>query len=77
MMMKTKMYKSGQLLTIDGKVYRIKRARGVTGPCHYCDAWNECLERNAGNMRCVAATGIPADCYLQLIKPKSSNDGKN
>lgn len=63
------MYKSGQLLTIDGKVYRVKRARGVTGICHYCDAWNECSGFIVGPIRC---TDIPANCYLQLIKPKSS-----
>lgn len=73
-MMKTKMYKSGQLLTIDGKVYRVKRARGITGICHYCDAWNECLGLNAGNILCIDA---PVDCYLQLVKSKPSHNGKD
>lgn len=68
-MVKTKMYKPGQLLTINHRKYRVKRARSCTGVCHYCDAHDECLALDVGTILCVAA---PADCYLQLIKPKSS-----
>lgn len=63
------MYKPGQLLTINHIVYRVKRARSSVGICHNCDARDECLALDIGTILCVAA---PVDCYLQLIKPKSS-----
>ena len=66
---KIKMYKAGQLLTINHKVYRVKRARSSAGICLYCDAHIECFTRRVGSISC---TGTPSDCYLQLVKPKSS-----
>lgn len=64
-MAKIKMYKPGQLLTINGKVYRVKRVKRDEWPCQVCDAWNECWD----TMVCMHTR---SDCYLQLVTPKSS-----
>lgn len=69
MMKIKKMYKPGQLLTIRGRVYRVKRAKHYMNTCHMCDAGYECLALCDGSILC---TGTPGDCYLQLVKPKSS-----
>ena len=73
-----KMYKPGQLLTIGGKVYRIKREKGWAGICIPCDARKECfgLYRRTPSSDDILCHGTTPDCYLQLVKPKSSNDGK-
>lgn len=62
-MKKIKMYKPGQLLTINHKVYRIKRTTSILETCKFCDI------RNDGSILCK---NVPVDCYLQLVKPKSS-----
>lgn len=67
------MYKPGQLLTINHKVYRVKHTTNVLIVCKFCDARETCFTLCAG----VLCKNVPYDCYLQLIKPKSSNDGKN
>lgn len=82
-MAKVKMYKPGQLVTINGKVYRIKRAKRHEKEfprsfewetCYVCDAYNECFVLGTDTILC---TGIPANCYLQLVRPKFSSNGKN
>lgn len=62
------MYKPGQLLTINGRVYRVKR-RPKLYACSFCDAHNECLKLPYNGILC---TGTPYYCYLQLVVPKSS-----
>lgn len=79
--MKNKKYKAGQLLTINGKVYHVKRAKRYEKEfprsfewetCDVCDAHDECFALGTDTILC---TGIPANCYLQLVIPKSfSND---
>lgn len=63
------MYKPGQLLTIRGKVYRVKRKEEGINPCHACHVAGECFELSDGSILCI---GTPWDCYLQLVKPKFS-----
>lgn len=74
-MTKIKMYKPGQLLTINGKVYRIKRKKGLwAGICIPCDARKECFElyRRTPSRDDILCHGTTPDCYLQLVTPKSS-----
>ena len=67
---KIKMYKPGQLLTIDGKVYRVKRKENSWRyVCALCDAKNKCFRQPSNEIMCKST---PPDCYLQLVKPKSS-----
>ena len=72
--MKTKVkkkYKPGQLLTINGKVYRVKRAKQFQIPCLICNAKSKCI-LDGYEIMVILCTNAPADCYLQLVKPKSS-----
>jgi hypothetical protein len=79
MMKNKKIYKPGQLLTINGKVYRIKRAKRYEKEfprsfewetCYMCDVYNECLRSGTDTILCK---GIPSNCYLQLVIPKYSS----
>lgn len=61
------MWKPGQIVTIDGIVYRVKRNNKSNGTCEKCALsrgpfcmWNGSKEYL-----------LPADCYLTEIKPKS------
>lgn len=63
------MYKPGQLLTINHAVYRVIREEEDISPCCNCHAQGECFELGDGSILC---TGTPWNCYLQLVKPKSS-----
>ena len=62
------MYKPGQLLTIDGKVYRVKR-KHYWYSCFFCDARRICFTLDTCDILCKNA---PCDCYLQLVTPKFS-----
>lgn len=64
-----KQYKAGQLLTINGKVYRVKRTTEILTICISCNVKSECFRRPFNEMMCK---GVPGDCYLQLVVPKSS-----
>lgn len=65
-----KQYKAGQLLTIYGKVYRVKRKENSWRYiCALCNAKNECFRRPSDDIMCK---GTPPNCYLQLVVPKSS-----
>lgn len=65
-----KQYKAGQLLTICGKVYRVKRKKDSWPyTCTLCDVKNECFRRPFNDILCKSAL---LDCYLQLVVPKSS-----
>lgn len=66
-----KMYKPGQLLTIDGKVYRVKRIKHYHLTCIICDARQLCFKGFRDRLRSLCY-GTPANCYLQLVVPKSS-----
>lgn len=77
------MYKPGQLITINGKVYRIKRAKRYEkefprsfewDTCCVCDAYNECFTLGTDTILCI---DIPTNCYLQLVISKPSNNGKD
>lgn len=76
-MTKTKMYKPGQLLTIDGKVYRIKRNKSYHLTCTMCNARQLCLKSGREDRLRLLFYAIPINCYLQLVKPKRSNYGKD
>lgn len=64
-------WKPGQLVTINGIVYRVRKAK-VIGACIMCEFKHyepdvypcvNCMNFNVGLMQC--------DCYLEKIKPKS------
>lgn len=68
--MKTKNYKPGQLLTLEGRVYRVKRKKRLhMDTCYLCDAYYACLRQWIETPLCY---GTPTDCYLQLVVPKPS-----
>lgn len=59
------MWKPGQLVTIDGHVYRIRK----TTQLFVCD---ECShKRSILCMTCIIHTGF--GCYPELLTPKTSN----
>lgn len=61
------MWKPGQIVTIKGKRYRIKKSkRGWTECCSYCQISNMC------DTLCKKPTQkLPDDCYLKELHPKS------
>ena len=65
-MTKIKMYKPGQLLTIRGRVYRVKRAKHYSEVCGLCDARYICFK-----LYKALCIHTPPICYLQLVVPKS------
>jgi hypothetical protein len=76
------MWKPGQLVTINGRVYRVKRTRRFSGlvVCEIqCDIWLDnrlrcpVYKKEVCQRICFSASGLmPEDCYLVRIKPKSS-----
>lgn len=66
------MWKAGQIVTIEGKKYRIKR--------HYPDDWKQCAKcaflkapfYGVCSNLCIfdASKKVPKDCYFELIPPK-------
>lgn len=71
-MMKIKTYKPGQIVTIKGHKYRIKR--------NYVNRLGCLTNCQAYYPRYVCdwcSSHLEADCYLQLVKLKSSDNGKS
>ena len=74
------MWKPGQLITINGRVYRVKRTRrsfGVVICYDQCDMWlddnpeHPMCEKKVCQDICFSASGqMPEDCYLKRVKPK-------
>ena len=58
------MWKPGQLVTIKGIVYRVKRKIPFVMSCNVFDMILYPLGE-------VSTDKLPADCYLKEIKPKS------
>ena len=61
-------YKPGQLLTINHKVYRVKRKEHNRCACLSCDARKECFDLDVFDLLCY---DTQVDCYLQLVTPNS------
>lgn len=61
--MKSKYYKPGQLITIDGKVYRLKKGHNIPFICMRCAIQPYCHITHAYCM-------IFHCDYLELVKPK-------
>lgn len=66
-----KKYKPGQLLTINCKIYRVKRAKRYQIPCLICNA-NSICTHDGYNTIALVCLNAPGDCYLQPVIPKSS-----
>lgn len=70
------MWKPGQIITINSKIYRIKRTSYVF-PCVFC----ECLhEGNICKVVCFQNVNLliklPSNCYLKLIRGKAESPTK-
>ena len=61
------MWKPGQIITIDGIVYRVKRNNDSKGTCEKCALAKGPLCMWNGSKEYL----LPTDCYLVEIKPKS------
>ena len=74
------MWKPGQLITINGRVYRVKRINGFSRAviCSLqCDMWLDdksiypVCERKVCKKICSSRLApMPKDCYLKRVKPK-------
>lgn len=66
--MKNKQYKPGQLITIEGKIYRIKRKCTHVAICVECAMMpNLCDICSKVHDFCKK---LSINCYLELVKPK-------
>ena len=67
------MWKPGNLVTIDGIVYRVKREPELFTSCRYCafsnGPYGPCSCSFPG-LR-YKKYPLPEDCYLEKVKPKS------
>lgn len=66
-------WKAGQIVTIEGKVYRVTKLNTrLDGCCIYCGfRFKECNEYPC--VECIdrVPSLLPYKCYLKEIKPKS------
>ena len=66
------MWKPGQIVTVSGKRYRIRRC--LTGVFHTCRVCNAAVSfKVLLSEPCITCRSkkMPGDCYPQEIKPKS------
>lgn len=63
----TKQYKPGQLITIDHKVYRVKKYDDFTG-CYSCEFINKSSREEPCRTLCMINDKLPRSCYLELVK---------
>lgn len=65
-------WKAGQIVTIEGKVYRVTKSRSGFSTCNDC----ACIDKDWSEYPCSECVGviptiIPDDCVFTEIKPKS------
>lgn len=69
------MWKPGQLITICGEVYRVKRIHSqikyVCIFCYFCDPAVNCILRIYNPKLRFCWDYIPDDCYFERVWPKS------
>lgn len=68
-----KQYKAGQIITIGGKLYRLKSVEKKTfsSPCYNC-AYISLLYAGEPCISCISKLCIPTHLYPMQILPKSS-----
>lgn len=62
------MWKAGQLITIEGKVYRVKKLPKGDDPCSDCP--NATISEYDNPCR-ACLTKVRYNCYLEEIKPRT------
>lgn len=65
-------WKAGQIVTIEGKRYRVTKLYNHLGSCIFCTfRFKECNEYPCNECIDGVPSLVPHLCYLKEIKPKS------
>lgn len=61
------MWKAGQIVTIDGEIYRVKKTKNLSIGCIYCDFKN--IEAYCSPCdKCIEKKLMQSGCYLKRIR---------
>lgn len=69
-----KQYKPGQLITVDHKIYRVKKSDNDNTGCYNCAFIKFPMYKDPCRSICIVEHKLPNNCYLGFVKSCGNQD---